>query len=211
MTDFRFSLKQSVVPTLFLLFFSQTFSITAQAIEPDSVSPNWSVAGSDGKTHQLSEYKGKTVVLEWFNFGCPYVKKHYESQNMQELQKFATKNPNLVWLSVVSSAEGKQGHFTTAAEAEAKKKELGSAATLLLLDKDGKLGHLYEAMTTPHMFILNGKGEVAYQGAIDSIPTPEKSDIAKATPYFKNALEAVLQGKAVAMKRTKAYGCSVKY
>ena len=170
---------------------------------------NFTLPNQDQKEVSLSDFKGKTVVLEWLNHGCPFVRKHYDSGNMQKLQEKWTKQ-GVVWLSIISSAPGKQGHVTFK-EAKSEGKSNNSKATHILLDPDGRVGKLYQAKTTPHMFIFNGKGERVYQGAIDSIPDTQLDSIAKATNYVDEALTQVSAKKKVTTAKTQAYGCSVKY
>jgi peroxiredoxin len=171
--------------------------------------PDFTLKDLSGKEHKLSDLKGKTVVLEWVNYGCPFVKKHYDSKNMQELQKAATED-GIVWLAICSSAPGKQGN-ETADTAATKTKELGSNATAYLVDADGKVGKLYNAKTTPEMFVINKDGDVVYMGAIDDKPNPAPDTISGATNYVKAALADVKAGKPVSTATTKPYGCSVKY
>jgi AhpC/TSA family protein len=171
--------------------------------------PDFTLTDSNGKSHSLSAYKGKTVVLEWVNFGCPFVKTHYGSGNMQKLQKAYT-GKGVVWLSVNSSGEGKEG-FHTPAEINAALSEKGGAQTAYLIDADGKVGHLYGARTTPHMFVIDTKGTVVYAGGIDDKPSTDQADIATATNYVSAALDDTLAGKAVRTTVSKPYGCSVKY
>ncbi len=158
---------------------------------------------------KLSDFKGKIVVLEWLNHGCPFVRKHYDSGNMQGLQsKFVAKN--VVWLSVISSAEGKQG-FVSKDEAEKDKIKNKSAATHILLDPTGEVGRLYGAKTTPHMFIVDKEGKLAYQGAIDDKADADKSSVSSAKNYVAAALDQLLENKKVSQATTKSYGCGVKY
>jgi len=171
--------------------------------------PDFTLTDTDGKTHRLSDYKGKYVVLEWVNHGCPYVMKHYDSNNMQSLQKKWTKE-DVVWLSVCSSAEGKQGYMTTA-EWKTTIDEKGSASTAVLLDESGQVGHLYSAQTTPHMYILNPDGNLIYHGAIDDKPSHKSSTLKGAKNYVTAALTESMGGKPVSVPVTKSYGCSVKY
>lgn len=171
--------------------------------------PDFTVVDSNGKAHQLSNYNGKVVVLEWTNPDCPFVKKHYQSGNMQALQKEFT-DKGVVWLSVVSSGKGKQGYMTHKQANEMLQKQKAHP-TALVPDPEGKLGRMYGARTTPHMFIINKRGQLAYMGAIDSIRSTLPDDVAKATPYVKNVLTDLLAGRAVKLKKTKPYGCSVKY
>ena len=171
--------------------------------------PDISVTDSNGKTHTVSQYRGKTVVLEWFNPGCPFVKKHYESGNMQKLQEEFTAK-GVVWLTIDSSAPFRQGHLTPE-EANAKITEWKMKPTALLLDPDGKAGQTYGAKTTPHMFVINPDGAVIYQGAIDSTSSNSREAIAGATNYVKAALDESMAGKTVTTASTRPYGCSVKY
>ena len=174
-----------------------------------SAAPDFSVTDSNGKTQTVSQYKGKTVVLEWFNPGCPFVVKHYGSGNMQKLQEEFT-GKGIVWLTIDSSAPGEQGHLT-ADQAKAKMAEWKMKPTALLLDPDGKAGHTYGAKNTPHMFVINPEGKVIYQGAIDDKPSSKPEDIATSTNYVKVALDESMAGKTVSNASTKPYGCSVKY
>lgn len=171
--------------------------------------PEFTLTDSDGKAHKLSDFKGKFVVLEWLNHGCPFVVKHYGSGNMQKLQREYT-GKDVVWLSIVSSAPGKQGHMS-AEETNKAKAEKGSAATAILLEEDGTVGRLYEARTTPHMFVVGPEGTLIYAGAIDSVASPDPADVAGAKNYVKQALDEAMAGKPVSEPSTKAYGCGVKY
>ena len=171
--------------------------------------PDFTLSGADGKSHSLSAYKGKYVVLEWTNHECPFVKKHYKSGNMQAQQKELT-GKGAVWLSIVSSAKGEQGHVD-AAQAIALTKQRGAAPTAVLLDPAGDVGRKYDAKTTPHMFIVAPDGKLIYMGGIDSIPSADADDIADATPYVKVALAEAMAGKPVTHASTKPYGCAVKY
>jgi peroxiredoxin len=171
--------------------------------------PAWTLSDQNGKSHNLSSFKGKYVVLEWFNKDCPFVKKHYGSGNMQKLQAWA-KEKGVVWLSVISSAEGKQGYLT-ADEAKAEMKNAKMASAAILFDTDGKVGKAYGAKTTPHMYIIDPKGTLIYNGGIDNKATPNPADIDSSTNYVKAALTEALAGKDVSVKTSQPYGCSVKY
>lgn len=162
-----------------------------------------------GKTVSLSDYAGKTVVLEWTNHECPFVVKHYDSGNMQALQKELT-GKGAVWLTVVSSAPGKQGHVS-AAKANELTKSRNAAPSDVILDEDGTIGMAYGATATPQMVVITPAQTVAYMGAIDSITSAKQSDIPKADNYVRAAYDAVAAGKPVQVAQTKAYGCSVKY
>lgn len=171
--------------------------------------PDFAGTDSHGKAHKLSDYRGKVVVLEWHNQGCPYTKKHYESGNMQKLQKEWTAK-GVIWLTVISSAPGEQGYVTAAQENEYLKK-MNSAPTAALLDPSGAIGHLYGAKTTPHMYVIHPSGRLVYEGAIDSKSTADAADIAGATNWVQAALTEIAAGKPVATPVTRPYGCSVKY
>ena len=171
--------------------------------------PGFTLNGSDGKAYSLADFKGKYVVLEWTNHECPFVKKHYGSGNMQAQQKDLT-GKGAVWLSVISSAPGKQGHVD-AARANDLTKSRGAAPTAVLLDPSGDVGRKYEAKTTPHMFVVAPDGKLIYMGGIDSIASSDTGDIAQATPYVKVALAEAMGGKPVSNASTRPYGCSVKY
>jgi peroxiredoxin len=174
-----------------------------------TTAPDFSLTDSKGKTQSVSQYKGKYVVLEWFNPECPFVKKHYGSGNMQKLQEEFT-GKGIVWLTIDSSAPGLQGNLT-AEQANAKMAEWKTRQTALVLDPDGKAGRSYGAKNTPHMFVINPEGKIVYEGAIDSKATPNPADITSATNYVKVALDESLSGKAVSNANTKPYGCSIKY
>ena len=171
--------------------------------------PDFAATDSYGKTRKLSEQKGKIVVLEWTNNGCPFVGKHYGSGNMQSLQKRYT-TQGVVWLTVVSSAPGTQG-YVTAAEANRDTERRGATPTAVLLDPTGALGHLYGAQATPHMYVINADGQLVYMGAIDDTPSADPSDIASSRNYVAAAIEELKAGKHVTVSATRAYGCSVKY
>lgn len=171
--------------------------------------PAFSAVDANGKTRSLAEFKGKTVVLEWTNDGCPYVKKHYNAGNMQKLQQDAAK-AGTVWLSIISSAPGKQG-YVDAAGANELTRTRGAEPAAVLLDPKGDVGRLYEAQTTPHMFVIDTTGVLRYMGAIDDQPTTEAASLAKARNYVSEALGSLASGKPVAEAATDPYGCSVKY
>jgi hypothetical protein len=181
----------------------------ARAARVGEHAPDFTATDSNGKTHKLSEYAGKFVVLEWTNRGCPYTLKHYDSGNMQRLQKDWTAR-GVVWLTVISSAPGKQG-YVTATEENAYLKQVNGSPTAVLLDPTGALGHLYDAKTTPHMFIINPQGTLIYNGAIDDHATTDAADIANSKNYVSLALGEALGGKPVSEPTSRPYGCSVKY
>ena len=174
-----------------------------------SPAPDFTAMDSRQQTRRLSDYKGKYVVLEWFNPQCPFVKKHYNTGNMQSLQEKYTAQ-DVVWLSIDSSAEGNQGYLS-ADEANQFIAQRNSKATAVLLDASGEVGRLYGAQTTPHMFIIDPQGVLVYQGAIDDMPSTDEEDVALAKNYVDQALSAVLAGQLVSAFATKSYGCSVKY
>lgn len=196
-----------------LIAFTLTLLATAALAAPEIGKPAPDFTATDsitGKPLRLSDLKGKTVVLEWNNFGCPFVKKFYSVGAMQGVQAKA-KADGVVWVSVNSSATGKEGHL---ADAKAVKQALAdnrSNAAHYVLDHNGAIGHAYEAKTTPHMFVIDKGGNLAYKGAIDDKPTADSADIASATNYVTAALNALAKGKPVKTAETKAYGCFVKY
>jgi peroxiredoxin len=184
-------------------------STALAAPEVGKPAPGFTLTDCAGNEHSLSDFAGKVVVLEWVNHGCPFVVKHYASGNMQKLQADAA-DKGVVWLSICSSAPGKQGHMS-AADANAKCDEVGSKAAAYLLDEDGTVGQLYGARTTPEMCVINKEGILVYHGAIDDKPSTDQADIAGATNYVTAAIAEVLEGKPVTTASTKPYGCSVKY
>ena len=171
--------------------------------------PGFTAVDSNGKTVNLGDFKGKTVVLEWTNDGCPYVRKHYGSGNMQALQKKWT-DEGIVWLSVISSPPGEQG-FADAARANSLTADRKAAPTAVLLDPKQQVAKSYGALVTPHMYIVKPDGILAYAGAIDDKPTARTGDIKGATNYVDNALTELKSGKPVSTTNTRAYGCVVKY
>jgi AhpC/TSA family len=175
----------------------------------DAPAPAFSLTGIDGKSYSLADYKGKYVVLEWNNFDCPFVKKFYGAGKMQALQKEAI-DKGAVWLTICSSAEGKQGYYEPDA-LNTMVSERKLASTAYLRDLDGKVGKLYGAKTTPHMFIVDPKGTLIYAGAIDDKPSFNPDDIASANNYVAASLDNAMAGKPLAVKTTESYGCSVKY
>jgi len=189
-------------------FFALCLPALAQ-VEPGEPAPDFSLKDSKDNSQKLSAYLGKFVVLEWLNPECPFVKKHYSGGNMQKLQKEYT-SKGVIWLSIISSAPGQQGHCT-GPQAEANRKDMNASPTAVLLDPSGDVGQKYGAKTTPHMFIINPDGKVIYAGAIDSINSPKSADCDKATNYVRETLDAALAGKPVPTSQTKSYGCNVKY
>ena len=182
---------------------------SARALETGSAAPDFTLKDTSGTEHTLSSFKGKYVVLEWVNYGCPFVKKFYSNGDMQALQKEWT-GKDIVWLSICSSAPGKQGYMTTE-EAVETNKEKDASGTAYLIDDDGTVGKLYGAKTTPHMYVVDPEGTLIYQGAIDSVRSTNSADIPGAENYVVNALNAAMAGEAVDPASTQPYGCSVKY
>lgn len=183
--------------------------VTSHAAEVGKQAPAFTATNTKGEKVSLSDYKDKVVVLEWTNFGCPFVVKHYSSKNMQKLQTNYTEK-NVVWITVNSSAEGKQGHLEPSKLAEKISSE-GGTPTQILVDTDGTVGNAYGAKVTPHMMIIAKDGTLAYSGAIDSTPSTDVADVETANPLFANALDAVIAGTEVPNATNKPYGCGVKY
>ncbi|MEM8615860.1 MAG: redoxin domain-containing protein [Pseudomonadota bacterium] len=198
--------------TAVILSASALIAFTADAAEIGENAPAFQNAlTSTGETVSLSDFSGKTVVLEWTNHDCPFVVKHYADppENMQSLQGEAGQ-ADVVWLQVISSAPGKQGHVS-GEKAQSLNTTRGAIPTYTVIDESGEIGRAYGAKTTPHMYVIKGDGTLAYQGAIDSIRSTKVADLAKADPVFKTAMEAVVAGAEVKVASTAPYGCSVKY
>ena len=174
-----------------------------------AAAPDFTASASNGKSYRLSDFRGKFVVLEWHNNGCPYTRKHYESGNMQRLQKEWT-GRGVIWFTVISSAPGTQG-FVTADQENTYISRMHAEPTAALLDASGVLGHMYDAKTTPHMIVINPAGNIIYDGAIDDHPTSDQSDIASSKNFVNEALTEAMAGKPVGTPATRPYGCSVKY
>jgi peroxiredoxin len=211
----RSMFRRLIFPTLAAMLLGVFSSAHAQnSVTPTGATvgvaaPGFTLVDTYGKSHKLSDFAGKHVVLEWLNHDCPFVRKHYNSGNIQSLQKKYTEM-GVVWLSIVSSAEGKQGHFPPDV-ANNLTTEKGASPTAVLIDADGSVGHMYEARTTPHMFVINPQGTLIYIGAIDDIRSTDAADIAKATNYVDQALTSSMKGEPVSVTTTQPYGCSVKY
>lgn len=171
--------------------------------------PAFTATDSKGRSHSLSDFRGRTVVLEWTNQYCPFVEKFYTDGDMQRLQADARKQ-GVVWLTVNSGAPGKQGHVT-AAQANDKMKREGFNATAYLLDHNGTLGRSYGARTTPHMFVIDPMGVLVYAGGIDNVPSADPADIGRARNFVRLALADIAAGNPVATPTSRPYGCSVKY
>jgi hypothetical protein len=205
-------MKRKILTTLFFLFgffAALVFAVNPTDAEIGKSAPNFTLPDSNGMSHSLSDYEGKIVVLEWLNHGCPFVGKHYNSGNMQKLQKTYT-DKGVIWFSIISSAPGKQG-YCTPEEANEITAEKHAVPTAVLLDPEGTVGKLYGAKTTPHMFIIGKDGKLVYKGGIDDIRSTNVEDIAKAKNYVQMALDELLAGKEVTVKTSQPYGCSVKY
>ncbi|MBI2516425.1 MAG: redoxin domain-containing protein [Opitutae bacterium] len=186
------------------------FARAEAAPEIGQAAPDFTLADIHGQKHSLSDFKGKTVVLEWVNPDCPFVRKHYDkSGNLPGLQKDAAAD-GIVWLQINSAAAGLEGDYDNA-QAAAWQQRIHASATAYLRDQTGKIGKLYDARTTPHLFIISPQGTLLYAGGIDSIRSADPTDIAKATNYVKEALADLKAGRAIRTPASKPYGCSVKY
>lgn len=199
-------LKSLAISALFYAFIAAPSYATLGTGEK---APDFTAEASDGSRVALSNFKGKIVVLDWANYGCPFDHMHYFSGNLPALQQKYT-GKGVVWLSVMSSAPGKQGYFTQK-ELQAENVKNKNHATYVLMDNSGKIGRLYDAKTTPHIFVIDTSGLVQYNGAIDSIPSTDPATLTKAIPYAATAIDAVLAGKTPAPAVTTPYGCSIKY
>ena len=188
-----------------------TIDLSAQMQDPEvgADAPAFTLPDSYGNDHSLSDYSGQWVVLEWLNYGCPFVQKHYGSGNMQKLQADYGER-GIVWLSIVSSAPGKQGYFEPD-EMNAMNEENGNNAVAVLLDPEGRIGMAYGAKTTPQMYVIDPEGILLYNGAIDDMPTTRLSDMEGAKNYLVQALQEAMSGQPVSQPTTQPYGCSVKY
>ena len=186
--------------------------LATTSVKNGDTAPSFTLLNQDNKTVSLDEFKGKKIILEWTNHDCPFVKRHYDTTNMQTIQKDMTDN-EIVWLSIISSAEGKQGHVS---KEQAKELTLKRNAhpTHVLLDTNGDVGRMFSAKTTPHMFLLDEVGKVRYQGAIDNLGNTGalfSTDLSKAKNYVRNAVSQLVSGEGVKDKKTRPYGCSIKY
>lgn len=179
------------------------------ALRVGEPAPGFEGVDTGGNVHRLADYRGKTVVLEWTNHDCPYVRKHYGAGNMQAQQREAAAQ-GVVWLSIISSAPGKQGHVSPEEAGELTRKRK-AAPLAVILDSEGRIGRAYHARTTPHMFIIDATGVLVYMGGMDSISTASPDDIPQATQYVRAALQELAAGKPVSTPVTRPYGCSVKY
>lgn len=192
---------------LFVLLFG--VSLFSQQAKLNESAPDFKLKDSNGKEHSLTDFKGKIVVLEWINYDCPFVKKHYNSKNMQALQeKYTAKG--IIWLAICSSAPDKQGNFSSE-EINKRSKDHNAKFTAYLIDEDGKVGKMYGAKTTPHMFVIDKDGKLVYAGGIDDKATTDVEDVKTAKNYVSAALDELLNGKQVTTQSSIPYGCSVKY
>ena len=194
----------TLIPLLFL--FAPPVNDDAQIGE---AAPAFSLPSTTGDTFNLEDLEGKYVVLEWLNFGCPYVQRHYNSGNMPELQQEFTEK-DVVWLSIVSSAPGKQGYYESA-QMDKQNEKAGGNQTAILLDPEGTVGKMYGARTTPHMYIINPEGTLIYKGGIDDQPRARESETKNANNYVRAALNEAMSGNEVTVSTSRPYGCSVKY
>lgn len=195
------------IASAFLIFNIAAFS--ADVAEIGKTAPNFTLKDSKGNAHSLSDFAGKWVVLEWINFDCPFVVKHYKEKHMQNLQQYYA-DKGVVWLNICSSAPGKQGHFDNT-EINKRYTDWEIKSMAYLIDEDGKVGKSYGAKTTPHMYIISPEGKLLYQGAIDDKRSTDPADIANSLNYVKAGLDEVMSGKEITNKTTTPYGCSVKY
>jgi len=208
------SLKTALTSAVAVVFLALSLSAAAAGDAPqkaaiDKPAPDFTLTDINGKKHTLSSYKGKFVVLEWSNWDCPFVKKHYKSNNMQNLQKqYGEKG--VVWLTICSSGPGKQGYYDPA-DHKSQFDKAKSGATAYVTDADGGVGLLYGAKTTPHMFVVDPKGVLIYAGAIDDKKSTDPDDVKDANNYVEASLDAAMTGKSVKTKTSTPYGCSVKY
>jgi peroxiredoxin len=201
--------RRLTVATVAALALGVGASLASASAVVGQPAPAFTATDSQGQYRHLSDFSGKVVVLEWWNPECPFVGKHYGGGNMQKLQKEWTAR-GVVWLTVSSSAPGKQG-YVDATQANAIMEQRGGSPTAILLDHDGAVGRAYGAKTTPHMFVIDSKGTLVYEGGIDDRPSTDQRDLASATNYVEAALEEVLAGKKVQTPTSDPYGCSVKY
>ena len=201
--------RRSLIASAALMAFSALPSLAQASATVGQRAPDFTLQDTAGQPVRLSDYKGKTVVLEWTNPGCPFVRKHYDSGNMPATQKDAT-SKGVVWLSI-NSTEKASSDYLEPAQLMAWKAERKSAPTAVLMDEEGTVGKRYGARTTPHLYIVNPQGQLVYAGGIDSIPSARPADIEKATNYVKVGLAEALAGKPISAATTPPYGCSIKY
>ncbi len=201
---------RAVLTLAFMAFLTTTLACASSPPNGPKVgepAPAFSLVDTQGTTHTLADHAGKIVVLEWLNFGCPFVRKHYDTGNMQALQERFTAD-GVVWLSVVTTPEGK---MPSGENVQAEFEKHSGASTAVLLDEGGETGRAYGARTTPHMFVIDPEGMLIYMGAIDDRPTSDKKDVEGAKNYVAMAIEATKAGSAASPSATQPYGCSIKY
>jgi hypothetical protein len=204
----KLSFLTALLVTAFFTW-NATTAINDSKATVGEAAPDFTLVDSHGNSHSLSDFQGKFVVLEWLNHDCPFVRKFYNAGKMQELQATYT-GKDVVWLSIISSRTGEQGHMTPD-QINAANDSKNVKATAVLIDEPGTVGRMYDARTTPHMFVISPDGVLLYDGAIDDKPTANPSDIEGANNYLVAALDAAMNGEEVAVKTTRPYGCSVKY
>jgi len=195
--------------SLAILAIAVLTSISAYAVRVGDSAPDFTGTDSNGKMQTLSAYKGKFVVLEWSNRDCPYTRKHYDSGNMQSLQR-EWRAKGVIWLTIISSAPGEEG-YVTASEENAQLAKVHAVPSAVILDPKGSIGREYGAKTTPHMFVIDPSGKLIYAGAIDDHPTTDVADIKISKNYVNEALTQAMAGGSVSTTYTRPYGCSVKY
>jgi peroxiredoxin len=199
--------RRTILATAAGLALAPRLAAAAPAI--GAAAPDFALPDQDGTTRALRDYRGRIVVLEWTNHDCPFVRKHYNSGNMQRLQREAA-GLGLVWLSIASSPAGEQGHVD-GAQARELTTVRGAAPAAVLLDPRSIAARAYAATVTPHMFIIDKAGVLRYMGGIDSIRSTNLADVEKAEPLFRDAMQAVAAGRAPARASTQPYGCAIKY
>jgi hypothetical protein len=202
-------MKRVVFITLVALGLCASHLSAVADVKIGAPAPEFTATDDHGVSHKLSDFRGKFVVLEWHNNGCPYVQKHYNSGSMQALQKTWT-DKGVAWLTIVSSAPGLQG-YVTPEQSQTYVKQMKASPTAVLLDPTGAVGHLYDAKTSPQMIVIDPKGVVIYNGAIDNRPTPDPSSLTGATNYVNQTLTEALAGKPVSTPVSVPYGCTIKY
>lgn len=188
-------------------------ALTAHALAAPKIgekAPDFVGVDTAGNSHSLSDFAGQTVVLEWTNHDCPFVKKHYSSSNMQDQQRMAKDEHGVVWLTIISSSPGTQGHVSPE-QADELTTSRDAAPTAVLLDEAGTIGRAYDARVTPHMYIIDASSNLVYMGGIDSNPSANPADIPEATQYVVQALKEMAAGEPISEPITRPYGCSIKY
>lgn len=201
--------RRSIFTAGLLVLLTGWFTSAGAAAQVGKTAPLFTGTGSDGKNYSVADYKGKFVVLQWYNRDCPFIHKHYDSGNMQKLQATYAKK-GVIWFEVQSSAPGAEGYLTPS-EAQDNRAKVGTQSLATLIDSDGTIGRLYGAKTTPHMFVIDPKGVLIYQGAIDDHDSPDPEDIPQSKNYVAVALDEAMAGKPVSVASTRPYGCGVKY